>query len=73
MLFRSVFIGMGSTVLAVVQGNAPDQKQENGFHDSFSTGVPILLFMALVLLLGLYVPPPLETLLREAAAFLEGK
>ena len=29
------------------------------------------LFMALVLLLGLYIPPPLESLLREAAAFLE--
>ena len=38
-----------------------------------STGGPILLFMALVLLLGLYIPPPLETLLREAAASLEVK
>ncbi len=37
------------------------------------TGGPILLFMALVLLLGLYVPPPLESLLREAAASLEVK
>jgi hydrogenase-4 component F len=73
LLLGIVFIGMGSTVLAVVQGNAPDQKTQNGFHDSFSTGAPILLFMALVLLLGLYVPPPLESLLREAAEFLEGK
>ena len=45
----------------------------NGYHDSVSTGVPILLFMALVLLLGLYIPPPLESLLREAAASLEAK
>lgn len=73
LLLGIVFIGMGATVLAVVQGNAPEQKQPNGFHDSVSTGLPILLFMALVLLLGLYVPPPLESLLREAAAFLEGK
>jgi hypothetical protein len=28
--------------------------------------------MGLVLLLGLYIPPSLESLLREAAAFLEG-
>jgi hydrogenase-4 component F len=68
-----VFIGMGSTVLAVVQGDAPDQKVANGFHDNLSTGAPILLFMALVLLLGLYIPSPLESLLREAAAFLEVK
>lgn len=72
-LLGIVFIGMGATVLAVVQGNAPPRKETNGFHDSLSTGGPILLFMSLVLLLGVYVPPPLETLLREAATFLEGK
>jgi hypothetical protein len=27
--------------------------------------------MAIVLLLGLHIPPPLEALLREGAAFLE--
>ncbi len=73
LLLVIVFVGMGATVLAVVQGNAPEQKQPNGFHDSISTGLPIVLFMALVLLLGLYVPPPLESLLRAAAAFLEVK
>jgi hydrogenase-4 component F len=73
LLLVIVFIGMGATVLAVVQGNAPEQKQPNGFHDSISTGLPIVLFMALVLLLGLYIPPPLASLLREAAAFLEVK
>ncbi len=48
LLLGIVFIGMGATVLAVVQGNAPDSKVTNGFHDSVSTGAPILLFMALV-------------------------
>jgi hydrogenase-4 component F len=71
LLLGIVFIGMGATVLAVVQGNAPEQQEANGFRDNISTGAPIVLFMALVLLLGLYVPPPLESLLREAAAFLE--
>lgn len=70
-LLGIVFIGMGSTVLTVVQGNAPETKEVNGFHDSIGTGAPILLFMALVLLLGLYIPSPLESLLREAAALLE--
>jgi hydrogenase-4 component F len=68
-----VFIGMGATVLAVVQGSPAENTQANGIHDSLSTCGPILLFMALVLLLGLYIPPPLESLLREAAAFLEGQ
>ena len=30
LLLGIVFIGMGATVLAVVQGNAPEQKQPNG-------------------------------------------
>ena len=66
-----VFIGMGSTVLAVVQGEPPTSPKSNGFHDTFGTCAPILIFMALVLMMGLYIPPPLEALLREAAAFLE--
>lgn len=73
LLLGIVFIGMGSTVLAVVQGNAPAETEQDGFRDNIGTGAPILLFMALVLLLGVYVPPPLESLLREAAAFLEAK
>src|SRR5258708_4365089 len=51
LLLGIVFIGMGATVLAVVQGDAPALKQENGFHDNISTGVPILLFIGLVLIL----------------------
>jgi hydrogenase-4 component F len=73
LLLGIVFVGMGSTVLAVVQGNFPKQKEANVFHDNIRTGAPILLFITLVLFLGLYVPPPLESLLRDAAAFLEVK
>jgi hydrogenase-4 component F len=71
LLLGVIFVGMGATVLAVVQGDPPAGKAKDGFHDSLGTGAPILLFMALVLLLGLYVPPPLDSLLREASAFLE--
>jgi len=73
LLLGVVFIGMGATVLAVVQGEPVEAKQPNGFRDGLSTCAPIVLLLALVLLLGLYIPPPLEGLLREAAAFLEVK
>jgi hydrogenase-4 component F len=66
-----VFFGIGSAVLAVVQGEPPIDAPVNGFHDSVSTGAPVVLFMILVLLLGVYIPPPLEALLRDAAAFVE--
>jgi hydrogenase-4 component F len=72
LLLGVIFIGMGVTVLAVVQGNPPE-KMENGLRDSFSTGYPIVAFLALVLLLGLYVPTPLESMLKDAAAFVEGQ
>jgi hydrogenase-4 component F len=70
LLLAVVFIGMGATVLPLVQGDPPDEPGAARFRDGVSTGLPILLFMALVLLLGLYIPPPLESLLREAAASL---
>jgi hydrogenase-4 component F len=73
LLLGVVFIGMGATVLAVVQGVADQPEASNGLRDSVSTVAPICLFMALVLLLGLYIPPPLESLLHEATDFLEGK
>jgi hydrogenase-4 component F len=72
LLLGVVFIGMGATVLAVVQGSPAEQAPAHGYHDRVSTCGPVLLFLALVLLLGLYVPPPLEALLREAAALVEG-
>jgi hydrogenase-4 component F len=80
LLLALVFVGMGATVLPVVLGNAPPPRfqteagaEKQGFRDGFSTGAPIVLMLALVLLLGVYIPPPLESLLRDAAAVLEGR
>jgi hydrogenase-4 component F len=71
-LLGVVFIGMGATVLAVVQGNPAEEAPADGFRDGFRTGAPIVLFLALVLLLGVYVPAPLESMLHDAAALLGG-
>jgi hydrogenase-4 component F len=72
LLLAIVFIGMGVTVLAVTQGEPPAAEPRITYHDRFSTVAPVALFMAIVLLLGLYIPPPLDKLLRDAAATLEG-
>ena len=71
LLLAVVFIGMGVTVLAVVQGIPLEREEPGRFRDSISTSGPILLFMALVVLLGVYIPPPLDSLLRDAAVSLE--
>ncbi len=70
-LLATVFIGMGRTVLGVVQGPAPATPSSSRFRDSFGTGAPIVCMAALVVLLGVYVPPPLAELLHAAAALLE--
>jgi hydrogenase-4 component F len=86
LLLGVIFIGMGSTVLGMVQGDPPASPARVGersaeehsdetppiatYRDSFATCAPIVLFTALVLLLGLFIPPSLEALLRDAAAFL---
>jgi hydrogenase-4 component F len=66
------FVGMGATVLAVVQGD-PGKAPDTGFRDGLRTAAPVAALLGLVLLLGLYIPPPLEEVLREAAGLLEGK
>lgn len=73
LLMFIVFIGMGVTVLSVTLGKPSVPESPAEFHDSIWTGLPILLFMALVLLLGLYNPPELTVLMNEATAFLNPK
>jgi hydrogenase-4 component F len=66
-----VFVGMGRTVLAMVQGVPSPEAARTGYRDGLLTGVPAALSLTLVLWLGLHIPSPLEALLRDAAAFLE--
>ncbi len=66
LLLLVVFIGMGTTVLAVVQGTPSRAAMTTPFHDSLLTTAPMLLLMGLVVMLGLYIPPPLRTLLDDA-------
>ncbi len=67
-----IFMGMGSTVLAVVQGEPPPPlPRARPYRDTFLTVAPIVAFLGLVLMLGVFIPPPLAALLRDAAAFVE--
>jgi len=70
LLLLLVFIGMGRTVLAMVQGLPSPQASRTRYRDGLLTGIPVALSLAIVLLLGLHIPSPLEALLREAASYL---
>lgn len=72
LLFLStVFIGMGTTVLAATQGE-PGPKNPD-YQDSFLLYLTPLAFMLLILLLGIYIPEPLLNALQQAADLLEVK
>jgi len=71
MLLLIVFTGMGRTVLTMVQGAPSPEASRTSYRDGLLTGLPVVVSLALVLLLGLHIPAPLEALLRDAAGFLE--
>jgi hydrogenase-4 component F len=69
-LLLLVFIGMGATVLTVVQGEPPASQPRA--RERLLKLAPIVALLALVLLLGVWVPEPLEAALWSAARFVEG-
>lgn len=69
-LLAVIFIGMGTTVLRVVQGEPSAQASATLYRDRPQLVIPILVFMGISILLGLYIPPFLDTLLTDAARYL---
>ena len=67
----TVFIGMGSTVLAATQGEPGDPHLRG--QDRFLLTAPPLVMLLAVLMLGLYIPRPLRDLLQAASNLLEAK
>jgi hydrogenase-4 component F len=67
-----IFVGMGTTVLAVVQGDPGDRPRVRATRDQWLMAAPPLVLMVLVLLLGLFLPEGLKDLFGEAAALVGG-
>jgi hydrogenase-4 component F len=72
-LLLVIFLGMGRTVLAAVLGRAPVAAARNNYRDGLLSGLPALGALLMVLLLGLYLPPPLRDLLHQASRYLGAK
>ena len=71
LLLLIVFLGMGRTVLSVVQGRPSPAARRTSYRDGILTGTPIVISLGLLLLLGLHVPGPLTAMLNNAAHYLE--
>jgi hydrogenase-4 component F len=72
LLFLAViFVGMGATVLRIVLGT-PSGAIRPDTADTWLTAGPPLALLAIVLLLGLFLPRPLKELFDSAAALIVG-
>jgi hydrogenase-4 component F len=65
-----VFVGMGHTVLAVVQGTPPEDAEGRDYRESLLKTLPIAASLAVVVLMGIWIPQPLAKLLHEAVRLL---
>jgi hydrogenase-4 component F len=66
-----IFMGMGATVLAVVQG-VPSADADTGFRDNLWKTAPMFIALALVLMMGVRIPQPLYSFIEDAARSLQG-
>ncbi|HET9599361.1 MAG TPA: proton-conducting transporter membrane subunit [Anaeromyxobacteraceae bacterium] len=66
-----IFVGMGATVLHIVQGE-PRGEQRPDTSDTWITAGPPLALLVAVLLLGLFLPRSLRELFDSAAALVVG-
>jgi hydrogenase-4 component F len=65
------FLGMATVILPMVWGKLPRHMANTPYRDRFLTVAPPLVLLGVVLLLGIWLPGPLLTLLRDGAALLE--
>jgi len=66
-----VFIGMGSTVLPMLQGKEPKTTTRTPYREGFLTLAPPLVLLGAVLMIGIWIPDSLQTLLQSTVDFLE--
>jgi hydrogenase-4 component F len=68
-----VFVGMGATVLSIVQGAPPEGAEATEMGDSPITAGPPLVLLGVVIALGLWLPAPLRALVVQAAGLVGGR
>jgi len=71
-LLAVIFIGMGSTVLAVVQGVPPEDAEGRSFRESPFKTVPIIVSLGFALVMGIWIPHSISDLVHAAARLLGG-
>jgi hydrogenase-4 component F len=71
-LLAVIFIGMGGTVVAVVQGIPTEDAAGQSYRESWLTTAPMFASLALVLMMGTWIPRPIAMLIEDATRLLGG-
>jgi formate hydrogenlyase subunit 3/multisubunit Na+/H+ antiporter MnhD subunit len=64
-----VFVGMGSTVLGVVQGTPGTGSGTSPFRDGLLNTLPTIVLLAMSFGMGLALPEAIQGMVREAASY----
>ncbi|HEY3401033.1 MAG TPA: proton-conducting transporter membrane subunit [Geothrix sp.] len=71
-LLGCIFLAMSETVVQVVFGTPSAQRVRTPYKDTPATTAPLIAALALALVLGIWMPRPLQAMLDHAATTVEG-
>jgi hydrogenase-4 component F len=71
-LLAVIFIGMAAVVINMAQGQAPSHMPARPKREAILSVLPPAVLGAIVLMLGVYIPPAVNEAVRRAAALLGG-
>jgi hydrogenase-4 component F len=72
-LLAAIFLALSDTVLQVVFGTPSHDRVRTPYRDTFATTAPLVAALGMALVLGLWLPRPLQTMLSSATQLLEAK
>lgn len=72
LLMMIAFLGMTMTVIPVVFGDPPKNRERTKYHDTILLIGPPLVLLSVLAVIGLWLPSPLYRLVTEAALLLGG-
>ncbi|MGA2080521.1 MAG: proton-conducting transporter membrane subunit [Holophaga sp.] len=73
LLLGGIFLAMSDTVVQVVFGTPPADRVRTPYKDTAATTAPLVLGLVLAVVLGLWLPRPVDAMLRSAANAVEGQ
>ena len=73
LLLCGIFLAMSDTVVKMIFGTPDPKRVRTPYKDTVATTAPLILALGLSLVLGLWLPRPLETMLKSASNWVEGR